>query len=362
MIGSGWILAAGWQFSALGLPSRLVHPEALWFLLGVAVAAVLWGRSLILRRRALRALAADRHLSRMAPRAGLGRDVAGGLPLLAGLVLLTVAAAQPQCGTHTVLSKRYGIDLVIAMDASLGMEARDVKPSRLARAKLEMAGLIDRLQGDRVAVVVFARDAFVQSPLTTDYSAAKLFLRAIDSRQMPRQGTSMAEALRVSRELLQAGDRGASGRAVVLITDGEDHEGGVEAEVQRLADEGVRVFVVAIGSKTGEPVPLLDPSGAVVGYKKDRAGRTVMTRLDEELLRNIAEKTGGRYVHSSAGDLGVGEVWQELDRMDKSEFESRVTVQFDDRFPLFAWPGLILFALGLVIGEGRWRRRMEAGR
>lgn len=350
------LAAATWQFTVLGLPARLMRPEALWFAPAVLVVALLWTRHLLRRRRDLRLIPA-RLLPRMAPDAGGGRaTLQGGLTLL-GLAALTIAATQPQCGTRSVVAKRYGIDLVIALDASTSMTARDVKPSRLERAKLELSGLIDRLKGDRVGIVVFAGDAFVQCPLTTDYAAAKMILRAVRPEDLPQQGTALGPALQVADELLQAGDRGAAGRALVVLTDGEDHEGEVDELGKQLADSGVRIFTVGVGSTSGEPIPLLNADGSVAGYKRDKQGRTVMTRLNEAPLAALAQASGGRYVQSTAGDLGIGQIHEELDRMDKAELETRLTVQYENRFELFAWPGAALLALGLAVGEGRLRRR-----
>jgi Ca-activated chloride channel family protein len=353
------ILAAAWQFSLLGLPARLAEPSALVFA-GISVlAGLLWARMLWQRARALRKAVPERLVSRMAPKAGNGRDLWAGGTTLTGLVLLSIAAAQPQCGTHTTQAKRYGMDVVIAIDASNSMSARDVKPSRLDRAKLELSELIDRLRGDRVGIVVFAGDAFVQCPLTSDYAAAKLFLRAVNPKDLPQQGTALGPALKTAGTLFEGGDRGESGRALVVLTDGEDHEGDVEEETEKLAEKGVRVFTVGVGSRTGEPIPLVASDGSVVGYKKDRNGKTVMTRLNEEVLQAIATKGNGRYVHSAAGDLGVGEVAEELSRMNKAEYEAHLSVQYDDRFESFAWPGLVLLLVGVLFGEGRLLRRKE---
>lgn len=354
------MLATAWQFTLLGLPARFERPLALLFVGAVVVVGLFWMRDLVRRGRTLRTLVPQRLAERMAPKAGRARGFLGGLSSFAGLALLGLAAAQPQCGTHTMLAKRYGMDVVIALDASNSMLARDVKPSRLERAKLELSGLIDRLGGDRVGIVAFAGTAFVQSPLTNDGAAAKLFLRAIDPKAIPQQGTAIAEALEVSERLLAGGDRGAAGRAIVLITDGEDHEGAAVEKAKALAKEGVRIFTVGVGSLTGEPIPVVDARDRIIGYKQDRAGNTVMTRLNEGMLIEIAEATNGRYVHSAAGDLGIGEIHAELEQMDKAEFETRQTVQYDERFPTFGWAGLGFIALGTLVGEGRLRRRRRA--
>lgn len=355
------MLAAAWQFALFGTPARLVRPWAL-LLAGVALLlGLVWARSLWRRGALLRATVPERRRAVMAPRAGTGRTVVGGGLSLVGLCLLGVAASQPQCGTHTSSAKRVGLDVVIAIDASNSMLARDVKPSRLARAKLELGALIDRLPGDRVGIVAFAGDAFVQCPLTTDHAAAKLFLKAVEPDALPQQGTALADALETSAALFEGADRGETGKALVVITDGEDHKGDVEAAAGGLESAGVRVFTVGVGSKSGEPIPVLAADGSVTGYKKDREGRTVMTRLNDEVLQTVASKTRGRYVHSAMGDLGVGEVAEEIGRMKKGEFETTLTVHHEDRYEAWAWPGLVLVLLGFSAGEGRWPRRRREG-
>ncbi|MBI5548026.1 MAG: VWA domain-containing protein [Deltaproteobacteria bacterium] len=282
------------------------------------------------------------------------KDLCTGL----SLGLFALALAQPQCGTHKELAKRYGIDLVVALDASSSMLARDIKPSRLERAKLELSSLLDRLRGDRVGIVVFAGDAFTQCPLTSDYAAAKMFLRAIESTSMPVQGTNIARALEESKGLLVDAERGAKARAIVLLTDGEDTAGSdVSEQLEGLKALGIKVITVGIGSLTGEPIPELDEHGTAVGWKKDSAGKTVMSRLDEAGLQSIADQTTGRYIHSVSGSVGVQEVWEELDRLDKAEFESRLTVKYDERFQHLALPGLLLLLLGAAIRPGREERR-----
>ena len=164
--------------------------------------ALLWLRLILQRHRGLKQIAPERLLARMAPRAGVERDIASGVFGLLGLSLLCLAASQPECGTRSVQAKRYGMDVVIALDASSSMLARDVQPSRIERAKLELSGLIDRLKGDRVGIVVFAGDAFVQCPLTNDYAAAKLFLKAVSPNDLPQQGTALAGALRTASSIL----------------------------------------------------------------------------------------------------------------------------------------------------------------
>jgi Ca-activated chloride channel family protein len=344
------------QMDWLGVPIRVLHPELLWLAAVSTVIGLMWALRSARRARLLHRLI-DPHA---VPRALVGRSpsrtAVRGSALTLGLLLLSVALAQPQCGTSTELTKRTGIDVVVALDASRSMLAEDIRPSRLERAKLELADLLDRLRGDRVAIVVFAADAFVQCPLTTDYAAAKLFLHAIDVNSVPQQGTSLSSALLTAKQVLDDGGGVARGRAVVLLTDGEDHEAGIGEALDQLNAESIRVYPVGIGSATGEPIPTFDDKGRFGGYKRDKLGQTVMTRLNEDALREIATKTGGRYFHSTAGDVGVPAVYEELERLDKAEFESHLTVQYAERYRDFAMPGLFLLLIGAGLTE---RRRRE---
>jgi len=346
------------QFSFLGYAMRLVHPE---YALGLVAALLIAGLGIAAafhRSRVLSSLFHRQTLARVAPTASPGLHAVRHLVTASAVALFALALAQPQCGTHSELAKRYGIDLVIALDASRSMLAKDVKPSRIDRAKLELTELLDRLKGDRVGIVVFAGDAFTQCPLTSDYAAAKMFLGAVDTSAMPVQGTNLARALEESRDVLVNAERGAKARAIVLLTDGEHTaDSDVQKQMGELEALGIQVFSVGIGSPSGEPIPEVDKRGNFVGYKKDRQGNTVVSRLDERLLQEIADKTGGRYVRSMTGGVGVEEVSQEIDRLDKQEFVTRLTVKFDERFYVLAAPGLLLLLLGAAIRPGRGEAR-----
>jgi len=264
-----------------------------------------------------------------------------------------VALAQPQCGTRTELSRRYGADLVVVLDVSRSMEARDVRPSRLERARLEIGALLDRLKGDRVGVVVFAGEAFVQCPLTTDYDAARLFLRAVGPDAVPQQGTAVANALLGAKELLEAAERGARGKVVLLVSDGEDQEGGAEEAARALADDGVRLFVLAAGTAAGAPIPLADASGAVKGYKKDRAGETVVTRRDDAVLARLAAAGGGEVFDLTSPDRGTAAFAAALSRLEKTELEGKTVVTWTERYAAFALAAFALLLGAVLVPEAR---------
>jgi Ca-activated chloride channel family protein len=344
-----------WRFTVLGYQAGLAQP---FFLLFCAAGLLLGLLALVLalrRSSRVRALLKERLASKLAPGVSEWRPaVQGGLYGL-GLMLFGLALAQPQCGSTSELTKRKGIDVVVVLDASKSMLARDVQPSRLERAKLELTTLLDELKGDRVGLVVFAGDAFVQSPLTSDYSAVKLFLRAVDPEQMPQGGSNIGAALTLARQVLDNADRGSKERVVVLLSDGEDLFGEVSEATESLKDAGVQVLAIGVGSENGEPIPIFNRRGEFVDYKKDTNGETVITRMDRGGLTAIAEATGGAFFHQPRG-VAMSQVVERIDEMQKSELESRVTVRYDERFQYYAVPGLVLLAVGMLLLPSTRRR------
>jgi Ca-activated chloride channel family protein len=349
---------SGIQTTILGLHLRIASPIWLWLApVGLLLGALAAWRS-IERQEQAEKLVPEQRRGQVLHGRGTGQGSLRGSLLGAGLFLLFLSAAGPQCGERTELVKRTGIDLVVALDASNSMLARDVKPSRLERAKLELTALLDRLKGDRVGLVVFAGEAFVQCPLTSDYSAARLFLRAVEPGAMPQQGTAIANALLESKRVLEGGGRGAAARAVLLITDGEDQQGDALKAASELGESGVRVYAVPVGTEAGEPIPITDKGGNVVGYKKDREGKTVLTHTDVAGLRELASRGNGMVLRGSGAELGVLQLLPELDKLQKGELESRLSVQYDDKYIWFAWPAFALLCIGAALGEGPlWRRR-----
>ena len=351
---------SGIQTTILGLHLRILSPVWLWLApLGIVLGVLAAWRSMQ-RQAQAQALVPEQRRPQILRYGGAAQGTLRGSLLGAGLFFLFLAAAGPQCGERTELVKRSGIDLVIALDASNSMLAHDVKPSRLDRAKLEVTALLERLKGDRVGLVVFAGEAFVQCPLTTDYSAARLFLRAVEPAAMPQQGTAIASALLEAKRVLDGGSRGSAARAVLLITDGEDQQGDALKAAGELGESGIRVYAVPVGTEAGEPIPLTDKNGSVIGYKKDREGKTVLTHTDVAGLRELAARGGGIALRGSGTELGVLELLPELDKLQKGELESRLSVQYDDKYIWFAWPAFALLCFGAALGEGALLRRRSA--
>jgi Ca-activated chloride channel family protein len=342
-----------WRFTLLGYSAGFGVPLGLLLLLP-ALALGAFGAYVALRRSSgLRDVVAPKLLARLAPNAAPRRHaVRAGLTSL-GLLLFALALAQPQCGSHSELTKKRGIDVAVVLDGSRSMLARDVKPNRLERAKLELITLLEALKGDRVSIIAFAGEAYVQCPLTSDYAAAKMFLRAVDPEQMPQGGSDVGGGLELALRTLENAQRGAKERVVVLLTDGEDLAGNAKEAAEALGKAGVRVFAVGIGSETGEPIPVQNEKGEHVGYKRDARGHTVLTRLDKKGLEEIASLTGGELFYRPHG-VAMSDVAERIDRLQKSELESRVTVRYEQRFQAYAFPGLGFLLAAMVMRL--WRR------
>lgn len=350
-------MVVGAAISLWGMEMRLADPGVWPWSLALLLTLAALAHGLARRERAHRSLSASPSLRRLlVPQASRGRAILRGALAFAAISLFFVALLRPQFGQREVTVKRRGIDLVVAVDASHSMHARDVLPSRLSRAKLELSSLIDRLAGDRVGLVAFAGESFVQCPLTHDYAAAKLFLRAIDPAHMPSQGTAIASALRSAEAMFEAAEDGAKSRVILLLTDGEDHSGQVEAAGRELAEKGIRVFALGVGSAAGSPIPILDAAGEVVAYRKDRQGKTVISRLQDGQLRALAETTGGKYFSVESVDLGMAAIAAELQKLEKTEREGQLAREWEEAYVFFLAPGLLLLALAAAIPERRRAR------
>lgn len=270
------------------------------------------------------------------------------------VTFLLLALARPQWGRRTEEVGREGQDIVFAVDVSTSMLAEDIPPNRLERAKSELAAFLEALEGDRVGLVLFAGKAYLQCPLTTDHGAVGMYLGMLDPGLVPVPGTALADAIRVATGAFEADER--THKVLLLLTDGEDHEGGAVEAARKAAGEGVVIHVVGIGSTEGHPIPIRDASGRLVAYKKDRQDRVVTTRLDEGLLRAIAEAAGGRYLRAGVDASGLRTVLRDISRMDKKAHGTVRLTRYEDRFEWFLWPGVLLFLAGVIWPE-RWMRR-----
>lgn len=267
--------------------------------------------------------------------------------LISALLFIMLALLGPQWGTKMTHIVQRGTDVIIALDTSSSMEAQDMKPSRIKAAKEMLGGLLDALEGNRVGIIGFSGIAYAFCPLTVDISAAKLFLDEVDTTVVPVPGTAMGDAIRLAVKSFPEGGR--EYRRLILITDGEDHNSDPIGAAQAAKKAGIVIDTIGIGSAAGEPIPLYDENGKVIGYKKDRSGKVVMSRLDEKTLKKIASITGGKYYHASPGMSEIGQVAGEIAAAKKKDMESAMRRLYEERYqaPLFLGVAL-LFIEGLV--------------
>ena len=280
--------------------------------------------------------------------------------LVVGAVTLAgVALARPQFGTRVETVRSVGQDIVVAVDLSQSMLAEDVAPNRLERARLAILRLMSQLDGDRIGLVAFAGDAFVQSPLTVDYSAAALFLGAMEPDIMPVQGTDLGAALGVSLDALK---EAREARVLIVVTDGEDHEESFSAELERAVADGVRIYTVGIGSMEGVPIPVFDAQGRQQGFLRDEDGSVVTTRLDEETLRTVARVTGGEYVRVGAGGSAFEDLVDEIAGADGEALDAQQITQFQEQYQIFLGLALLLLLAESLIPDRKKTRQAWWGR
>jgi Ca-activated chloride channel family protein len=280
--------------------------------------------------------------------------------LIVSYIFFCFALANPQIGTKLEEVTRQGVDIIVAMDVSASMLAEDIKPSRLEKAKHEVSELIDLLQGDRIGLVAFAGIPHVQCPLTLDYSAAKLFLTIINTEIIPQPGTAVGAAIKTAVNSFNTEER--KYKVLILITDGEDHESDPLEAAKEAEQQGVIIYTVGIGSPQGVPIPLYDQHGNQNGFKKDRQGNVVTTKLDVVTLQKIAYQTGGKYFLASTGEAELQEIYKDISALEEKELVSRQFSQYEDRFQIFLAIGLIFLCLEIIIPERKkvkteWRGR-----
>jgi Ca-activated chloride channel family protein len=328
-----------------------IEQLVVWLLAVPVAAAIVLSTVHLARRRSARRAFGD---------PGLLERLAKNVLVVFAVLFLGLAAGRPQIGTRMGVAKRRGVDLMIAIDVSASMRARDLKPNRLEKARREASALIDLLDGDRVGVITFSGAAFVQCPLTLDYGAASMLLSAVEPGTIPRPGTALGDAIRQGvRALSTQPDRS---KVLVIMTDGEDHGSDPIAAAGDAAEAGVIIHAIGLGSTSGEPIPLEPGEGS--GYKRDRSGQIVMSRLDESTLIEVAAATGGRYFRATDTERELAAIEEELSRMEQGEIESMMTAYYEERFqlPLALALGLMLIESFLPDGLRRRRNALGGGR
>jgi Ca-activated chloride channel family protein len=260
------------------------------------------------------------------------------------LVMLILMVARPQMGTKVSNEKRNGIECIIAMDISNSMLAEDVQPSRLDKSKMLVENLVDKFTNDKIGLVVFAGDAFVQLPITSDYVSAKMFLQSIDPSLIQTQGTDIAQAIKLASSSFTQQDK--IGKAIIVITDGEDHEGGASEAAKEAMKKGMNVFILGIGDTNGAPIPIGNG-----GYLTDNTGNTVMTRLNEQMCREVAAAGKGTYIHVDNTSAAQERLNDELSKLQQGSMKSVVYSEYNEQFQVFGILCVLLLIIEICINE-----------
>jgi Ca-activated chloride channel family protein len=326
---------------------RFEDPIYLWLLVLIPILALVRFVSYRNQRKRLRKFGDPSLLKELMPDVSRFRPSVKFCVLLGALALLIVMLARPQMGTKISHEKRVGIETIIAMDISNSMLAEDIIPSRLDRSKMMVENLVDHFTNDKIGLIVFAGDAFVQLPITSDYVSAKMFLSSINPSMMATQGTDIARAIEMATHSFTQEE--GIGKAIIVITDGEDHEGGALQAAEAAKDEGMRVYVLGVGSVNGAPIPI---SGSG-DYMKDRAGNTVMSALNEEMCKQVAQAGGGAYIHVENNSAAQQQLDSELDKLAKKETSTTVYSEFDEQFQAVGILVLLLLILEICILDRR---------
>ncbi|MES2457978.1 MAG: VWA domain-containing protein [Bacteroidota bacterium] len=329
---------------------RFEHIMILWALAAVPLMVIVFFAVRNWKRKALAALGNRATVLRMIPEVSFSRPGWKFVFFVLAYASLVVGAANPQIGTTMEEGKREGADLMILLDVSNSMLAGDLSPNRLENAKRAISQLIDNLHNDRIGIVIFAGEAYVQLPITTDYSAAKMFLNNITTDIVPTQGTAIGAAIDMGLKSFDYVN--GSSKAMILMTDGENHEDDAVGAAKRARDKNVAIHVIGLGSAEGAPMPIYE-NGNPVGFRKDEKGETVMSKLNEPMCKEISTAGNGVYVRASNANSGLGLVMDQITKMDKKSYSSKMFKNYEDRFQFFLAFAVIMLLLEFFISSRR---------
>jgi len=337
---------------------RFGNINNLYFLIAVPVLLILLVYVIYRKKRDLNRFGNSEVISQLMPEASASRHIIKYLIQLLAVLALVIGIARPQFGSKLREVKREGIEIIIALDVSNSMMAEDIQPNRLERAKQAISKLVDQMVNDKIGLIVFAGKAYVQMPITTDYVSAKMFLSTISTDIVPVQGTAIGSAIDMGINSFTPSPQ--SSKALIVITDGENHEDDAVRAAQVAAEKGIKVCTIGIGRPEGAPVPVTG-TGGQKAYLKDREGNTVISKLDEKMLQQIAAAGNGVYVRSSDTRLGLNTVFDELNKMEKQEMEIKTYSDYDERFQYFFGLALILLFADMFLLErkNRWLSKIK---
>lgn len=326
------------------------NPDFLPLLLLVPVIPVAYGLYRFFRRRRLAAFGDWKLVSSLMPSLSGGRGWLKIIFFSLGLTFVIIGLARPQMGATLKEHKSQGAEIMVCLDVSNSMLAKDYTPSRLERAKLAISRLVDRLADDRIGLVVFAGESFVQLPITADFVSAKMFMNSVSTSSVPVQGTAIGDAIVTAAKSFSPQSR--KSRAIIVITDGENHEDDPVEAARMVAEQGIKVYTIGVGSEEGQPIETKE------GLMKDKDGNIVVTKLDETTLKSIAREGNGAYVRAGNEEFGLNPVIDDIRRMEDEDLGSVVFEDFSEQHMYFFGAALFFFLLEALTGERRWKRKL----
>lgn len=308
--------------------------------------------------RAQKKFANKAMLKKLSPNTSIFKPMLKVVVLCLAIACLALALVNPKIGTKLETVKREGVDIVFAVDVSKSMLAEDVAPNRLDKAKQLVTQIINNLASDRVGIIAYAGKAFPQLPITTDYASAKMFLQSMNTDMMSSQGTAINEAINLAKTYYD--DTEQTNRVLIIISDGEDHSNVASKVAEEASEEGIRIFTIGVGTVKGDRIPE-KRNGIVLNYKKDNNGETVITRLDEQTLKNIAAEANGTYINGNRTSVVVEEIGDILNKMDKTEFEAKQFADFESQFQWFLGAAIFLLFIDIFLLERKtaWLKRLN---
>jgi Ca-activated chloride channel homolog len=331
---------------------RFANPDFLYLLLLLPVLILIFILDEIRKRRTRKRLGEVRLISNLMPELSDSRAIVKFVIVLLAVLSGVIMLARPQFGSRLEDVKKQGVEVVIALDVSNSMLSEDIQPDRLTRAKQAISRLVDNLDNDKIGLVVFAGEAYTQIPITTDYASAKMFLSTIGPEMVPKQGTAIGAAISLGIRSFSPGE--GKSKAMIIITDGENHEDNPVTAAEEAAKAGIVIHTIGIGSSVGVPVPV-EINGRKE-YLKDVDGNTVISKLDEDILKKIALNTGGTYVRASNTNIGLDQIFSDIKKMKTQEMESTQYTDYNDQFQIFAALALILLIADFMVMERKNRR------
>ena len=324
---------------------RFEEPTYLYLLLLLPLLAALFLYSNYRRRKAIKKFGDPELMAQLMPDASKYRPDVKFWIVLVAIGLFAVLLARPQFGSRLETVKRQGIEVIIALDISNSMLAEDVQPSRLQKAKRLVSQLVDKMENDKVGMIVFAGDAFTQLPITSDYISAKMFLETIDPSLISKQGTALGAAINLSTRSFTPME--GVGRTVILITDGENHEDGALEAAKAAVEKGIQINVLGVGMPEGAPIPIPGSND----YRRDREGNVVVTKLNEQMCQEIAQVGQGIYVRVDNSNAAQNAITKEINKLAKADVETQVYTEFNEQFQAIAWIILLLLLVEMLILE-----------